>query len=469
MEEFEGFLMEKIELLKNRRSELLAAGSEIREKINGVIDSESFVELSTYSFSKNEFYGETAEGEGVVTGFATIEGNPVYIVAQNGRVLSGGISKANCDKICKTLISAQNNSTPVLYFLDTKGVQIGEGVTVLEGIADVLYEMSELRGNVLQFAVVDGDCFGAFSLIAAACDFTFYTKKTCVAYASPAVIGAGDKCQMTKYDIGGVKSNEKTRIADFIVENMSEIKATISDILNIFPDTGYLVSDNDDDLNRSCPALNENVCANCLKEAVFDNETFIEFGKTYVPEVVCGIGRVGGISVGSIIFGGGEDGVSLNPAVIDKINNFVLLLADYNIPLVNFVNTKGIDTDFAVSQTTILKDISNLIYNIKDLTKISVVYGKAIGLGYSLFVAKAMGYDYSYSFCNARISLFDTLEGAHIEYDGVRIDNEQAFAAKYSEENQDPFNTAKGGFIDNIIEPQFVRQYLIASLQMLVR
>ena len=80
-----------------------------------------------------------------------------------------------------------------------------------------------------------------------------------------------------------------------------------------------------------------------------------------------------------------------------------------------------------------------------------------------------MGYDYTYAFCNAHISLFDGIEGACVEFEGVNHDNEEAFVAKYADENQDPINAAKGGYIDNIIEPQFVRQYLISSLQTLVR
>ena len=461
--------MDRIDLLKNRRSKLLEAGSDIRAKIAEIIDDESFVELSAYSFSKNEFYGEDAEGEGVVTGFATIDGNPCYVVAQNGKVLSGGVSKANCEKICKTVISAANNSTPVLYILDTKGVQIGEGVAVLEGIADVLYEMNELRGAVPQFALVDGDCFGAFSLIAAACDFTFYTKNACVAHASPAVIAATSKLPKTKEEVGGVASVAKTGVADFVVESLGEVKSKIADILSVLPTVGYMVSDTDDDLNRTAPNLNEKVCATCLKTAVFDEGTFIELGAGYVPEVICGIGRVGGVSVGAVIFDGGEEGVELTPAIVDKINSFVNLVADFELPLVNFVNTKGIAKDYAVAQSTILKDVSNLIYNLKDLTKISVIYGKAVGLGYSVFAAKAMAYDYSYAFCNSKVSLFDTEEGAYVEFGDIRAENEQAWTDKYADENQDPVNTAKGGYIDNIIEPQFVRQYLIASLQMLVR
>jgi len=469
MEEFGSFFMNKIELLKSRRSKLLEAGSEIREKISAIVDAESFVELSAYSFSKNDFYGEDAEGEGVVTGFATVEGNPCYVVAQNAKVLSGGVSKANCDKICKTLISAANNATPVLYILDSKGVQVGEGVSVLEGIADVLYEMNELRGQVPQFALIDGDCFGSFALIAAACDFTVYTKKACVAHTSPAVIAASEKGAKSKDEIGGIASVKNTGIADITVDSIDEVKGIVSKLLNLLPVTGSMIEDTEDDLNRTAPNLNDKACPECLKAAAFDADTFVELGKGYADEVVCGLGRVGGITVGAVIFGGEDKGVELTPAVVDKIKTFIALLSDYDLPLVNFVNTKGIAKDYATSQTTLLKDLSNLIYNIKDLPKISVVYGKAVGLGYSVFAAKAMGYDYSYAFCNAKISLFDTLEGAHVEIGGIKPENEQAFAAKYAEENQDPINTAKGGYIDNIIEPQFVRQYLIASLQMLVR
>ena len=103
------------------------------------------------------------------------------------------------------------------------------------------------------------------------------------------------------------------------------------------------------------------------------------------------------------------------------------------------------------------------------MPKISVVYGKAVGLGYSVFAAKSMNYDYTYALCNAKISLFDTVEGAHVEIGGIKPETEEKFAEKYCEENQDPINAAKGGYIDNIIEPQFLRQYLIASLQMIVR
>ena len=139
--------MDKLSLLQTRKQKILDAGKDIRKDIYSLIDEDSFVELSAFSFSKNDFYGEEAEGEGVVTGFATVEGYPFYIVAQNPTVFSGGVSKANCKKIAKCLDQAEKSSTPVIYILSSLGVQVGEGVNVLEGVASLVLKASQLKGT----------------------------------------------------------------------------------------------------------------------------------------------------------------------------------------------------------------------------------------------------------------------------------------------------------------------------------
>ena len=151
--------MDKIQLLQERKARLEEVSKDIRAQIQTLVDAESFVELSAFSFSKNEFYGEDAVGEGVVTGFATIDGYPFYIVAQNYNVMRGGISKANCDKIVKCLDAAEKNTTPVVYLLSSQGVQIGEGVTVLEGLGKLLMRSTQLKGVVPQYVVVNGDVY----------------------------------------------------------------------------------------------------------------------------------------------------------------------------------------------------------------------------------------------------------------------------------------------------------------------
>ena len=163
--------MDKIRLLQSRKQKILQAGKAVRKDIETLIDKDSFVELSAFSFSKNEFYGEEAEGEGVVTGFATVEGYPFYIVAQNSEVLSGGVSKANCGKISKCLNQAEKTSTPVIYMLSSLGVQIGEGVNVLEGLAELILKVAQLKGTVPQYLIVNGETYGQIALLSGLCVF----------------------------------------------------------------------------------------------------------------------------------------------------------------------------------------------------------------------------------------------------------------------------------------------------------
>ena len=184
--------MDKIQLLQERKTKIIGAGKEIRADIAALVDEESFVELSAFSFSKNEFYGENAEGEGVVTGYATIDGYPYYIVAQNFKVLDGGVSKASCDKIVKCLDVAEKNAIPVVYLLNTHGVQVGEGVTVLEGLASVLMKATQLNNNATsQYVIVNGEVYGAAAMLAAIADFTLFVKnKSVLAVNSPFVLSA---------------------------------------------------------------------------------------------------------------------------------------------------------------------------------------------------------------------------------------------------------------------------------------
>ena len=153
--------MDKIKQLRERKAAVKAVSAGIRTEIAELVDPDSFVELAAFSFSKNAFYDEEEKSEGVVTGFATVAGFPFYLVAQNFDVYSGGLSKANCDKIAKALNAAEKNDTPVIYLLHSHGVQVGEGVNVLEGIAQLLLKATQLKGTVPQYAYLAGEVYGS--------------------------------------------------------------------------------------------------------------------------------------------------------------------------------------------------------------------------------------------------------------------------------------------------------------------
>lgn len=455
--------MEKIQLLQERKEKLAEAGKEIRAHIQAIADEESFVELSAFSFSKNEFYNETVAGEGVVTGFITVCGYPLYVVAQNFSAMEGGISKANCDKIAKCLDAAEKNGTPVLYLLNTHGVQIGEGVTVLEGLGKLLLRSTQLKGVVPQYVVVDGEVYGSAAMLAAIADFTFFIdKKSVLAVNSPFVLSAASGKNIAKEEVGAAKALDKTGIPAFEVSGLEEVREKIIAINELIQ-----IPMVDAELNDPVPVLNDSVTVDNLL-SIFESP--LEVGALCEPDVKTVLGRIGGISVAAVVFDGGEEGVQLNAAKLAKIKSFSEFACCYDLPFITFTDVKGIYPCMCANNSRVMKEAAeylNVLDSI-DVAKIAVVYKKAIGLGYSLFAAKSVGFDYTCAFANAQISLFDGVQGAKIELANEKAD-EAALSAKYANEHSDPINAAKDGYIDAIIEPQFVKQYLIAALQMLAR
>lgn len=458
--------MNKIDLLKTRREKLLQSGSEVRKQISLLTDESSFVELDAYSFSRNEFYGEDAEGEGVVTGYATIDGYPVYVVAQNAKILSGGVSLANCKKIIKCLKKAETSGYPVVYLFDSLGVQVGEGVNVLEGMAEVLALSADLKGSIPQISVVLGKLYGTFALLSANCDYNFMLKNSCLAYASPLVLSAVSGKNLPAEEVCGTKSAKYNNLTTFKVESIENVREKILEVFAVLPAFSGFEVDTDDDFNRISANLNDFACPKCLESAVFDNGKCIELNDEYCPEIKTVIGRVGGMSVAGILFAGEDKGVELNLNNVLKLKEFVNYANDNDLPVLTFVNTLGIKSDLNTCNTPIMKEINNLIYAFRSVRRISVVYGKAIGLGYTLFASKSLGVDYSYAFANSEIALF-TGAATSAHFGQVREDKLDELANKYAEENADPINAARNGYVDNVIEPQFVRAFVVSALQTL--
>ncbi len=455
--------MDKIQLLQERKAKLAEGSKEIRARLQRIADEESFVELSAFSYSKNAFYNEETAGEGVVTGFITVSGYPLYVVAQNFNALSGGVSKANCDKIVKCLDAAEKNGTPVLYLLNTHGVQVGEGVTVLEGLGKLLLRSTQLKGVVPQYVVVDGEVYGSAAMLAAIADFTFFIEdKSVLAVNSPFVLSAKSGKNLPKEAVGSAKALDKTGIPTFEVADLEEVRAKIIALQELIA-----MPIIDAELNSSVPVLNESVTAQTLA-TIFEEP--VELCRNFEPDVKTILGRIGGIAVAAVVFDGEEKGVELTAAKLAKIKDFAEFACCYGLPFITFADVKGICPCTCANNSRVMKEAAEYLDMLDtiDTAKVAVVYKKAIGLGYSLFAAKSAGFDYTLAFANASIALFDGEQGAQLELGGEGVDK-AALAERYAQENSDPIHAAKDGYIDAIIEPQFVKQHLIASLQMLAR
>ena len=450
--------MDKIKQLRERRTALKSAGESVRAEIAALTDEASFVELSAFGFSKDAFYGEDAQGEGVVTGFATIGGYPYYIIAQNFALSYGGLTRANCEKIAKTLNAAEKNSTPVVYLLHSYGVRVGEGVNVLEGISSLLLKATQLKGTVLQFAVLCGEVYGSCAALASVCDCVLFTGKGALSVSSPLVLSAQAGKNLKTEEVGGYKALANALLPAISVKDMKE---AASKILQISDLVGMSVIEAE--LNETVPALNKKTDAQAIVALL---ENGVELGANTCPEVKTILARIGGIAIAAAVF----DNVKLNTNNVKKLKNFAEFACCYGLPFVTFVDCAGVDATLEVNDSALLKEICEYlsILDTVDTAKIAVVTGKAIGLGYSLFAAKSVGFDYTVAFATAQIALFETAVGAEIEYAHEKNADQEKLRSFYAEENADPFNAAKGGYLDDVIEPQFVKQYLIASLQALI-
>ncbi len=446
--------MDKISVLQTRKEAVLKAGERIRSQISALCDDDSFVELSTFSFSKT-FDDRDALGEGVVTGFATIDRYPFSIVAINPEVAFGGLSKGNCEKIAKTLSAAQKNETPVVYLLASQGVRVGEGVDVLEGISALLLKATQLKGKVLQFAVLLGEVYGSAAALASLCDCVLFLKDSALCITSPLVLSAREKKNMKPVEVGGYDALKHALLPALKVGDMKEAASTILKLTDLI---GLPIVDAE--LNEPLPALNEDAGAEALKSLF---EEYTELGANSCPEVKTVLGRIGGISVAAILF----DHVYLNAQNMRKIKNFAKFSCDHGIPLLAFVDCLGVEATLKVSDSGLYREMGEYlsVLDAIDAAKIAVVTGKAVGLGYSLFAAKSVGFDYTYALATAQISLFESAEGAQIELGEL---GKEALS-RYVDEVADPVHAAEGGYLDNIIEPQFLKQYLIASLQTLIK
>lgn len=450
--------MDKIKELRERKASLKKASENVRAEIAALTDEDSFVELAAFSFSKDNFYHEDAQGEGVVTGFATIGGYPFYIVAQNFDQSFGGLTKANCEKIAKALNAAEKNSTPVVYLLHSYGVRIGEGVNVLEGISELLLKATQLKGSVMQFAVVSGEVYGSSAALASICDCVFFTEKSALAITSPMVLSAKEGKNLKKEEVGGYNALGNALLPAISVKNMGEVASHIMRISDLIS-----ISVIDAELNESAPALNKKADAKAIL-AILENG--VELGGNSCPEVKTVLCRIGGIAVAAAIF----DNVKLNSGNVKKLRNFAEFACCYGLPFVTFVDCTGAEETLQSNNSAFLKEICEYlsILDTIDTAKIAVVTGRATGLGYSLFAAKSVGFDYTYALATSQISLFESQRGAEIEYANEKSAKKEELQKFYSEDNVDPFHAAKGGYLDNIIEPQFLKQYLVASLQTLV-
>ncbi len=489
------------ELLKLREETKLGGGKKriekqhekgkltARERVELLVDKGTFEEIDAFVTHRSSAFGledQKIMGDGVITGFAKIEGRPVYLFSQDFTVFGGSLSETHAEKICKVMDLAMKNGVPVIGLNDSGGARIQEGVSSLGGYAEVFWRNSMASGVVPQISAVMGPCAGGAVYSPALTDFVYMVKDTSYMFVTgPNVVKTVTHEDVTSEDLGGATAHgSKSGVAHFTMENDADCLRNIRKMITYIPQNcEEKVPDVDpvDPDSKLASALDYLVPLNPnkpydIKDAingVMDKETFYEVHENYADNLVVGFARLAGRTVGIVA----NQPLSL-AGVLDidasvKGARFVRFCDAFNIPLVVFEDVPGFLPGTDQEWGGIIKHGAKLLYAFCEATvpKMTVITRKAYGGAYDVMNSKHIRADYNVAWPTAEIAVMGTKGAVEIIFrkeimEAVNPEEKQKeLEDQYTEEFANPYRAAARGFIDDVILPSETRQKLIRAFE----
>jgi len=495
-------LEEKLALLRSKHEEAeLGGGADkiekhhasgrltARERIAILLDEGSFTEIDKFVVHRCDNFGMEKQkvlGDGVVTGFGTIDGRLVYVFAQDFTVFGGSLSKAYSEKIVKIMDMALKNGAPVIGLNDSGGARIQEGVQSLAGYSDIFLRNVLSSGVVPQLSAIMGPCAGGAVYSPAITDFVFMVKDTSYMFITgPEVIKTVTHAEVTKEELGGAMThNERSGCAHFASGDDEECLLTMRELFSFIPSNNQEdppLRPCHDDPNRGDALLNNLVPENPnipydMKElirAVVDEGHFFEVQEHFAKSIVVGFARLNGRSVGIV---GNQPNHLAGALDVDsslKGARFVRFCDCFNIPLIFFEDVPGFLPGVDQELGGIIKHGAKLLYAIAEATvpKLTVITRKAYGGAYCVMNSKNIRADYCMAYPTAEIAVMGP-EGAvniiHRAEIGKSEDPEtrrRELVDDYRDTFANPFFAAELGYIEEVIEPSQTRAKLIRALE----
>lgn len=448
-----------------------------RERISALLDAASFVEIDKFvrrGYSTPDYHSVSEPGEGVVCGYGTVDGSPVFVFAQDYTVLSGSVSTAHARKILKTISMAASSGVPVIGILDSGGARVAEGAAAIDSYAAILKSLNEVSGVIPTICVVSGECIGTAAYIAASMDFCLAVDKiTTIALHGPQIYSStlGPKAN-TDAALTAKAANEISGVAQFLEPDEDACFQDVKKLLAYLPANNLELSRYElpsDNLNRQIAGFDEAYEPKALIANVCDNGECMEYQACFCPQIVTAFGKINGHVVG---FVANDQEGTISAGAARKAARFISILDAYNIPVVTFTNCSG--TPVSLDEPTITRDCAGLIsaYAECGTPMLNVIVGDAIGDGYAMMCPRALGADLVYAWPQAVISALPAEAGSLVMYEDDIKKAEDGIAAKqdalkkYQEEYANPWQAAEQGLVDDVIEPGATRQMLAAGLEM---
>ncbi|MFP4088020.1 MAG: acyl-CoA carboxylase subunit beta [Desulfobacteraceae bacterium] len=495
---------DKIKELKSRNLEAEMGGGEkrieqqhqkgkmtARERIAYLLDEGSFQELDKFVVHRCQDFGmdkKKIPGDGVVTGYGTINGRRVFLFSQDFTVFGGSLSNAFGQKICKVMDLALKNGAPMIGLNDSGGARIQEGVMSLGGYGEIFKRNVWSSGVVPQISVIMGPCAGGAVYSPALTDLTLMVKKTSNMFITgPQVIKAVTSEEVTPEELGGAMAhNTKSGVAHFAEDSDQAALDRVKEILSYLPQNYREkppVVECTDDPHRTEKFLNTVVPTNPrlpydmteIIRAVLDDNRFLEVQEHFAKNMVVGFGRLNGLSVGIIANQPRFLAGCLDTKASVKCARFIRMCDAFNVPTITFVDVPGYLPGVQQEYDGIIKHGAKIIFAYSEATvpKITVVTRKAYGGAYIAMSAKHLGGDINFAYPTAEIAVMGPEGAANIIFRKELSEADDPVAAKeklveaYRENVASPFKAAELGYTDHVIFPEKTRPRLIHALMML--
>ncbi|HHU63225.1 MAG TPA: methylmalonyl-CoA carboxyltransferase [Clostridiales bacterium] len=462
-----------------------------RERISKLLDKDSFAEIDAFVEHRCVDFGmqnTVANGDGVVTGYGTIDGRLVFIYAQDFTVIGGSLGEMHAKKICKVLDMAMKMGAPVICINDSGGARIQEGIDALGGYGEIFLRNTKASGVIPQISAIMGPCAGGAVYSPAITDFIFMVKNTSKMFVTgPQVVKAVTGEDVSAEELGGAQTHStKSGVAHFMAENEEECLQQIRRLISFLPSNNleetYKVECNDD-LNRLSPRLNTIIPDNPNKPydmknvitEVVDNNDFFEIHSRFAENIIVGFARFNGISTGIIANQPLSMAGCLDINASDKAARFIRFCDAFNIPIVTFTDVPGYLPGVSQEYGGIIRHGAKLLYAYSQATvpKVNIITRKAYGGAYIAMSSKHLGADLVFAWPTAEIAVMGP-EGAaniifkkEIEASDDPINTRQQKIEEYKDKFSNPYKAASRGFVDDIIEPMATRPRIINALEIL--
>ena len=467
---------------QHRRGKLTA-----RERLELRLDPGSFEEWDMFVEHRSHDFGigeQKVPGDGVVTGYGTVNGRLVFVFSQDFTVFGGSLSEAHAEKICKIMDQAMNVGAPVIGLNDSGGARIQDGVASLAGYAEVFERNVLASGVVPQVSMIMGPCAGGAVYSPAMTDFIFMVKDTSYLFVTgPEVVKTVTHETVTQEELGGaVTHTTRSGIADLAFENDVEALIELRRFIDFLPASNRAQPPRRptaDASDRSEPSLDTLVPSSPNKpydmkeliEKVVDEGDFFEIQPDFARNILIGFARMDGSTIGIVA---NQPMVLAGCLDIDssrKAARFVRFCDCFNIPIVTFVDVPGFLPGTAQEHGGIIKHGAKLLFAFAEATvpKVTLITRKAYGGAYDVMSSKHLRGDLNFAWPSAEIAVMGPKGAVEIIFRSDLGDTAaiEARTEEYRQKFANPFVAASRGFIDDVILPHDTRRRLCRGLAML--